>query len=247
VVGSAPEVGVTTVPEVSGVIGLRVPGAIAYRHLAIRLITTACKMALERDPAAADNDFESEVVSAFGEAFNNIAIHGYRDLTPEPVQIEVDWDDEKLVITFIDTGHIFHPETVAPPDLDELNEHGMGLFIMKSCMDEVDYRPGPPNVLRLVKLRARRDGLLPPAPASGDGLGPASSPVSSSRSATREVDSAVARGAEGGAGVVTRGDRGSGVHIVVEMSGEGAPPSPGGWVPGHAGGAAPRPPARAIR
>jgi serine/threonine-protein kinase RsbW len=189
------EVGVTTVRGAYGVIGLRVPGAIAYRHLAIRLVSTACKMALESDSAVtseatgevtsssehtrdADGDFEAEVVSAFGEAFNNIAVHGFRDLPPEPVQIEVDWDHEKMVITCVDNGHIFDPETVALPDLDELPEHGMGLFIMRSCMDQVDYRPGPPNVLRLVKLRTRRDGLLPPPPSSRKGTsghpGPAS-------------------------------------------------------------------------
>jgi len=177
---------VTTVPGAYGVVGLRVPGALAYRHLAIRLVSTACKMALESDsrdgpashvshdsggPAShvshdSDGDFEAEVVSAFGEAFNNIAVHGYDGLAPQPVQIEVDWDHEKLVITCVDNGHTFDPETVALPDLDALPEHGMGLFIMRSCMDQIDYRPGPPNVLRLIKLRSRRDGLLPPPPPS---------------------------------------------------------------------------------
>jgi serine/threonine-protein kinase RsbW len=156
---------VQTVPGIHGVIGLRVPGAIGYRHIAIRLVSTACKMALETEPTDADGDFEAEVVSAFGEAFNNIAVHGFQGLEPQPVQIEVDWDEEKLVITFVDNGHIFDPETVALPDLDALPEHGMGLFIMRSCMDQVDYHPGPPNVLRLVKLRRQRDGWLPPSPS----------------------------------------------------------------------------------
>jgi serine/threonine-protein kinase RsbW len=171
------EVGVTTAISgaasgeaevISGVIGLRVPGAIAYRHLAIRLVTTACKMALGADPAMPDGDFEAEVVSAFGEAFNNIAVHSFRGLIPQPVQIEVDWDDEKLVITSVDTGRTFDPDAVAAPDLDQLNERGMGLFIMRSCMSQVEYRPGPPNVLRMVKLRASRRPITPPAP-SGSG------------------------------------------------------------------------------
>lgn len=141
--------------------GLRVPGAIAYRHLAIRLVSTACKMAFDPALDAEDPDFEPQVVSAFGEAFNNVAVHGYRGVPPEPVQIEVDWDDAGLTITMTDTGRRFDPESVAPPDLDDLPERGMGLFIMASSVDEVDYRPGPPNVLRLVKRRAgRRDGGL---------------------------------------------------------------------------------------
>jgi serine/threonine-protein kinase RsbW len=182
--------GVTTVPGAAGVIGLRVPGVITYRHLAIRLVSTACRMALEAfhggaapaTEAPEDSDFEAEVVSAFGEAFNNIALHGYDGVPPQPVQIEVDWDDEKLVITSIDTGHAFDPAQVAAPDLDELHEHGMGLFIMRSCMDLIEYQAGPPNVLRLVKLRSRGEAAMPP-PAASDGgepsptVPPSSGPV----------------------------------------------------------------------
>ena len=71
-----------TVPGIHGVIGLRVPGAVGYRHIAIRLVSTACKMALEAEPTEADDDFEAEVVSAFGEAFNNIAVHGFQGIAP---------------------------------------------------------------------------------------------------------------------------------------------------------------------
>ncbi len=152
----------------AGIIGLRVPGVIAYRHLAIRLVSTACKMALESDRDGTDEGFEAEVISAFGEAFNNIAIHGYAGVAPGPVHIEVGWDEEKLVITSIDEGKVFDPEAVAQLDLEELHEHGMGLFIMKSCVDEVEYRAGPPNVLRLVKRRVRGGGEVHAPAASGD-------------------------------------------------------------------------------
>lgn len=200
-------------PELSGVIGLRVPGAIAYRHLAIRLVSTACKMACEL--LAADGgegegrDFEPEVVSAFGEAFNNVALHGHRGLPPGPVQIEVDWDEDKLTITMIDNGRTFDPASVAPPDLDAMPESGMGLFIMTSCMDEVDYRPGPPNVLRLVKLRRTRDGMLPPLPVPDTGPG---------AGATREPspDGALA---DRGSGSRATGDRGSGVELIKQEGG----------------------------
>ena len=98
-------------------------------------------------------DFEAEVVSAVGEAFNNIALHGHAGMPPGPVRIEVAWDARRLVVTMIDSGRTFDPASVAPPKLEEMPERGMGLFIMTKSMDEVDYQPGPPNVLRLVKLR----------------------------------------------------------------------------------------------
>ena len=115
-------------------IGLRVPAAIAYRHLAIRLVQhrlqdgPGCPRVTHADPqrvphpppiltlASTDGDFEAEVVSAFGEAFNNIAVHGFGGLTPEPVHVEVDWDEDKLVITCVDTGRVFDPDAVALPD-----------------------------------------------------------------------------------------------------------------------------------
>lgn len=149
-----------------GVVALRVPGVLGYRHLAVRFIGTACKMAAQE---AGDDDLERDVVSAFGEAFNNVVEHGYGGVKPGPVQVEVDWDDERFVVTITDEGRTFDPTTVAPPDLDELPESGMGLFIMRACMDDVRYEPGPPNVLRLVKLRRRRDGMLPPPPEAAVG------------------------------------------------------------------------------
>lgn len=192
-----------------GVIGLRVPGAIGYRHLAIRLVSTACKMALESELDGVDPNFEPEVVSAFGEAFNNVAVHGYRDLPAAPVQIEVGWDSERLVITMIDTGRTFDPDTVAPPNLDDLPESGMGIFIMKACMDEVEYRPGPPNVLRLVKVRRSRDGLLPPDPFTNTSDDEALDPMDPGVISSPEPDSAV---------ITTMpaedGDRGSHVTVV---------------------------------
>jgi len=204
-----------------GVIGLRVPGAITYRHLAIRLVSTACKMALDDQAAHGaepDRDFEPEVVSAVGEAFNNIAVHGFRGLEPGPVQIEVDWDDERLVITMIDDGLTYDPASVVPPDLDALPESGMGLFIMQSCMDEVDYRAGPPNVLRLVKHR-RRDGVLPPPP-------PDVTVVPGARRSSVDmgvsVASACVADADADAETEVGGDRGSGVELIGAIGAGGA-------------------------
>jgi serine/threonine-protein kinase RsbW len=114
-------------------------------------------MAVGDGASGADEpDLEAEVVSAVGEAFNNIVLHGFRGLPPRPLQIEVDWSDERLTVTLTDEGETFDPSVVTPPDLDALPEHGMGIFIMRACMDEIDYRPGPPNITRLVKLRRRR-------------------------------------------------------------------------------------------
>jgi serine/threonine-protein kinase RsbW len=158
-------------------------------------VTTACRAALdhERSDTTGDDDaFTHEVVSAFGEAFNNIALHGYRGVAPGAIEVEVEWDADKLVVVVMDTGHTFDPDSVAPPDLDEMQESGMGVFIMRSCMDEVDYSPGPPNVLRLVKLR--RPEAERPASSSRGATGVLvglPSPASERAGSRREMDAAL--------------------------------------------------------
>ncbi len=137
-------------------ITLSVPGSIEYRDIAVRVIGGACKF-VEADDA---EQFATEVVSAFSEAFNNIVLHGYRDIrasgTP-PGNIEVvihhravDDATRELTIAIKDHGRVFDPaQYVEPPD--EMPERGMGLFIIRSFMDELRYQAGPPNVLTLVK------------------------------------------------------------------------------------------------
>ena len=114
-------------------------------------------MAQGREAEEDGDEFEAQTVSAFGEAFNNVAIHGFRDLSPGNVDIEISWTKEQIVIQMSDSGRIFDPDATPPPALDELPEGGMGIFIMRSFMDEVEYKAGPPNVLRLVKRRGSEE------------------------------------------------------------------------------------------
>jgi serine/threonine-protein kinase RsbW len=55
----------------------------------------------------------------------------------------------------MDTGSDFDPSREAMPDLSMLPESHMGLYIMRSFMDEVTYSAGKPptrpNVLTLTK------------------------------------------------------------------------------------------------
>jgi serine/threonine-protein kinase RsbW len=131
------------------VIRLTVPGRLEYRTLVLRVVSAACKL-VARD----STEFEQQVVSAFSEAFNNIAIHGYREQGGD-VEIEIDGGDDGLTIRMLDHGARFRPELVAAPRLSELPESGMGLYIICSFMDEVTYRPGDPprtaNVLCMTK------------------------------------------------------------------------------------------------
>jgi serine/threonine-protein kinase RsbW len=144
------------------VIRLRVPGLLRYRDLAVRTVAAVCKLAYDERGHGARRpgpNFDEEVVSAFGEAFNNIAIHGYRDRPPGDVEIEMHLTPDRLVIRLIDYGNSFDIQSVREPDLDAMPESGLGLFIIRSFMDAVAYTPGQPNVLSMTKYLTGDDNL----------------------------------------------------------------------------------------
>lgn len=182
---------------------LRVPGSLRYRNMTLRVVAAACALPLEgaggigaewslSDEPPEANSFEAETVTAVGEAFNNVAIHAYRDV-PGDVELTIDSDATGVEIRMTDWGRSFDPSLVPSPDLDELPENGMGLFIMRSFMDEVDYLPGAPNVLRMVKRRVGASGQ-----AVGSGGSSAPFPPSGATSGGTRSGAARARAAERG-------------------------------------------------
>ena len=135
-------------------IHLRVPGTLRYRDLAVRVVGAACKLVGTPEESTGpirSNEWDNEVVSAFGEAFNNAAIHSYDSRKPGDVEIEVEVGFTSITIRLIDYGNSFALEDVPVPDLEALPESGLGLYIIRSFMDEVKYVPGSPNVLSMTK------------------------------------------------------------------------------------------------
>ncbi len=144
------------------IIRLSVPGNLRYRDVVLRVVTSSCKLVramatAKQEIGRESHDFEDRVVSAVGEAFNNVAIHAYRDVSPGAVAFEIEVSAEGITLRMSDTGRAFEPaiEVQRQPDLATLPESHMGLYIMRSCMDKVTYRPGSgpatPNLLTLTK------------------------------------------------------------------------------------------------
>lgn len=148
-------------------IRLSVPGALRYRPIAVRAVAEAARLvsgSTPRDPKhpavdLLDHDirhpFDTAVVSAFMEIFNNIAIHAYQRKGGGTIEIEITPSLDTIVIEVTDDGKPFDLEHVVPlpADLDEgsLPEGGMGIHIAKTMLDEMTYEPGPPNIWRLCK------------------------------------------------------------------------------------------------
>jgi serine/threonine-protein kinase RsbW len=127
----------------------RLRASLEHRHLAIDLVST-----LVGHVGEADRSFRHEMVTAFGEAFNNIVIHGYRDRTDGMLDVEAELSSDQMTLRLIDSGHEVDFAGLKPPDLESMPEGGMGVFMIHALVDEVVYRGGAPNVLSLTKRTA---------------------------------------------------------------------------------------------
>jgi serine/threonine-protein kinase RsbW len=126
---------------------IEVPSCLVYRDSVGALILQICER-LEREGLEPGTAFQ--VVSAFNEAFNNVALHSANGA----VQVLVELSETELCIEMRDYGPPFDYSSVPMPDLDDLPESGLGVFIMRSFMTRVDYTPRTertPNVLRMVR------------------------------------------------------------------------------------------------
>jgi anti-sigma regulatory factor (Ser/Thr protein kinase) len=142
---------------------LSVPGLLRYRSLAVRAVAEAARLVSgsrvrdQDDSLAHDvrDPFDTAVVSAFAEIFNNIVIHAYHRKGGGAIEIAIIPSERDLVIELIDHGDSFDLEGVAPlpTELDDtsLPEGGMGIHIAKTMLDEMTYEAGPPNLWRLRK------------------------------------------------------------------------------------------------
>ena len=98
-----------------------------------------------------------KIMLAVDEACTNIIKHAYKSSPEGEIFLNVDYDDEKFTITIIDYGKSFNPETIPQPDLQKYyREHkvgGLGIYLMKSLMDDVKYTsiPGKYNQVLLSK------------------------------------------------------------------------------------------------
>jgi serine/threonine-protein kinase RsbW len=91
------------------------------------------------------------LISAVGEAFNNIALHGYEGRPVGPVEVDIECTHRGVRLELRDYGASFDPADAVSPNLEALPEGGLGVFIMSSMVDELEYLPGAPNRLRFVK------------------------------------------------------------------------------------------------
>jgi anti-sigma regulatory factor (Ser/Thr protein kinase) len=125
---------------------LELRAALENRPLAIDLVLTLIAHVTDADRA-----FRNDMITAFGEAFNNVVAHGYPDRSDGMITVDAEMTAAAMTLRLSDSGLPVDFASVAPPDFDSVPESGMGIFMIQAMVDEVTYEGGNPNVLSLTK------------------------------------------------------------------------------------------------
>ena len=96
---------------------------------------------------------------AVDEACTNIIKHAYNYSKNGKIKINIDKKKDKLSVKLTDKGSHFDPSLIPDPNIEESQKMkkggGLGMFLMKKIMDEVEYRAkGKGNELILIKYLA---------------------------------------------------------------------------------------------
>jgi len=109
------------------------------------------KLHLVRDfvsEAARECGFDEESVSkialAVDEACTNVIKHSYEYATDKDIEISVKTGKSDFEVIIVHQGKSFDPQAIKPPDMREYLTHyrrgGLGMHLMRSLMDRVEYR-----------------------------------------------------------------------------------------------------------
>jgi serine/threonine-protein kinase RsbW len=136
---------------------ITVPGR--YENL-VKLSEFARQAAQE---AGLDSFAIYSVETAVEEACTNIIEHAYGGEGRGNIECVCDVDEKGLTVQLRDHGKPFNPDTIHDPNikapLKKRSAHGLGLFIMRKWMDDVqfEFNADTGNVLTMVKRKEKKD------------------------------------------------------------------------------------------
>ncbi|MEJ2054496.1 MAG: ATP-binding protein [Calditrichaceae bacterium] len=103
-----------------------------------------------------------QIELAVDEACTNVIKHAYKYSRDRMLDIAVSLDQEKIEISIMDKGAGFNPDNLPIPDLEKYMRNakvgGLGIHLMRTLMDEVNFsiNPGNKNQVSLVKYRTQK-------------------------------------------------------------------------------------------
>jgi len=90
------------------IVRLEVPGVIQYRDIMLRTLSATCKLIAPgaRARSSRASLFAAHLVSAVGEAYNNIALHGYAGREPGMIRMEIEQGSDWIRVVLADTVQV---------------------------------------------------------------------------------------------------------------------------------------------
>ncbi len=89
---------------------------------------------------------QMKIMVALEELFVNVVHYAYEDAGDDVdryVKLALDFDDDDMILKIIDSGKPFNPLKKKDPDInlsaEERKIGGLGIYMVKQTMDEVDY------------------------------------------------------------------------------------------------------------
>ena len=109
------------------------------------------------DRVGFDTDAEGKIVLAIDEALANVIKHGYGGACAQPIDVsfaEVEKDGRRgLRVEIRDFGRQVEPSEICGRDLDDVRPGGLGVHIMRTVMDEVEFAHAEDCGMRLTMVK----------------------------------------------------------------------------------------------
>jgi len=104
-----------------------------------------------------NEETQEQIALAVDEACTNVIKHAHHHDAQRLMDIQIQTDANKMKITITDKGRGFDITKLKDPDVEQFireSKHGgLGIYLIKTLMDEVDYEfnPGVKNQVQLTK------------------------------------------------------------------------------------------------
>lgn len=109
-----------------------------------------------------DEEEICQIELAVDEACSNVVKHAYsldKEKKDHSIEIEIQFDEKEFSVKVLDRGQGFDPSQLPQTNmksyLEKFQVGGLGIRLMKSLMDQVEYsiKPGRKNQVTLTKYR----------------------------------------------------------------------------------------------
>lgn len=105
--------------------------------------------------AGASHGCIRDVVMAVDEACQNVIRHAYGPQRDGDIQLEIDCEGDRLVLSLLDFAPPVDPTKVKPRNLEDVRPGGLGTFLIQELMDSVEFVEPPPGCGNLLRMTRR--------------------------------------------------------------------------------------------